>query len=341
MRPKTRVTAVATAVAWLAVASWANCQNTAGIGTRALGMAGAFTAVADDASAVYWNPAGTATGALASLVVDWGTHDSTSHDDDRSAPAVRGSGTLVALTLPVVGVGYYRLDVSALGPAEGLVDATGGRSPVRRAEALVTDNLVLTLAQTLVDRLHVGLAVRAVRGRAGEAAFSGPDLESGADDLLDDVEGRVSGADTEFDADLGLMLDWQKVRVGVSARNLMEPSFRTDIPDGDRQLPRLVRAGVAVLPRAGLVLALDAGLTTRSAVDGRWRPLAVGAEMWTLSRRFGVRGGLSVQTVDAARPAVSVGASALVWKGLGLDAQVTGGSDGAGPGWSLGGRFTY
>ena len=34
------------------------------VGTRAQGMAGAFVAVADDATATWWNPAGIATGAL-------------------------------------------------------------------------------------------------------------------------------------------------------------------------------------------------------------------------------------------------------------------------------------
>ncbi len=37
-------------------------QTFGGIGVRAEGMGGAFVAVADDASAVYWNPAGIATG---------------------------------------------------------------------------------------------------------------------------------------------------------------------------------------------------------------------------------------------------------------------------------------
>jgi hypothetical protein len=41
----------------------AGAQTFGGIGSRAEGMGGAFVAVADDASAVYWNPAGIATGA--------------------------------------------------------------------------------------------------------------------------------------------------------------------------------------------------------------------------------------------------------------------------------------
>ena len=35
-------------------------------------MAEAFVAVADDATAIYWNPAGMATGAILSFVLDYG-----------------------------------------------------------------------------------------------------------------------------------------------------------------------------------------------------------------------------------------------------------------------------
>src|SRR5215212_1066894 len=42
-------------------------------GTRAAGMGGAFVAVADDASAAYWNPAGFAAGSFFSLVLDGAT----------------------------------------------------------------------------------------------------------------------------------------------------------------------------------------------------------------------------------------------------------------------------
>ena len=49
----------------------ARAQDFEAVGTRALGMAGAFVAVADDATAAYWNPAGLAKGAVVSLVLDY------------------------------------------------------------------------------------------------------------------------------------------------------------------------------------------------------------------------------------------------------------------------------
>ena len=67
------------ALACCALAAPAAAQTLAS-GTRAQGMGQAFVAVADDASAVLWNPAGLATGALASAVFKEGT------DIDRPRP---------------------------------------------------------------------------------------------------------------------------------------------------------------------------------------------------------------------------------------------------------------
>src|SRR6187399_1330275 len=77
------------------VPALAGAQTFGGIGVRAEGMGGAFVAVADDASAVYWNPAGIATGA---------TFDFQIARVEREA----GSGFLIGATLPVVGLSYYR-----------------------------------------------------------------------------------------------------------------------------------------------------------------------------------------------------------------------------------------
>ncbi len=41
------------------------------VGARALGMGGAFVAVADDATAVHWNPAGLVHGAALGMTIEW------------------------------------------------------------------------------------------------------------------------------------------------------------------------------------------------------------------------------------------------------------------------------
>ena len=56
-------------VLFLGSPALATAQTVDTVGTRAAGMAGAFVAVADDASAAYWNPAGFAAGLAAGA---WG-----------------------------------------------------------------------------------------------------------------------------------------------------------------------------------------------------------------------------------------------------------------------------
>ena len=54
----------------LLAASGAGAQDFAAVGSRAAGMGGAFVGVADDATAIYWNPAGLAAGSYFSLALD-------------------------------------------------------------------------------------------------------------------------------------------------------------------------------------------------------------------------------------------------------------------------------
>ena len=53
-----------------ALARPASAQIYETVGIRAQGMAGAFVAVADDSTATWWNPAGLATGAYFSGIVE-------------------------------------------------------------------------------------------------------------------------------------------------------------------------------------------------------------------------------------------------------------------------------
>src|SRR5262245_11642446 len=82
----------------LTLAAPASAQTTSGVGVRAQGMGGAFTAVADDASAWWWNPAGLAGGPFFNALLEFDRPD-TSTDD-----TVRG----FSVAYPALGATYYR-----------------------------------------------------------------------------------------------------------------------------------------------------------------------------------------------------------------------------------------
>src|SRR5215213_6232539 len=92
-------------LAWLAIAassvpSAVTAQTFDTVGTRAAGMGGAFVAVADDASAAYWNPGGFAAGNFFTMVLDRSTATA---DPGKPDGAWRGDGLLVSLGMPALG----------------------------------------------------------------------------------------------------------------------------------------------------------------------------------------------------------------------------------------------
>ena len=113
------------------------------LGVRAQGMAGAFVAVADDASAAYWNPAGLGTGDFVSLALERShvTLPSSAGPD----AALRTGAVLIGT--PPLGVGYYRLGSTHVVP--------------------------VTLVQSIGDHLNVGGAVKGVWGQGSDGKTHG------------------------------------------------------------------------------------------------------------------------------------------------------------------------
>src|SRR5215212_6633587 len=80
----------------------ASPQTFGGVGERAQGMAGAFVAVADDATAIYWNPAGLPTGSNFDAQFGWTSGPRTGAD-----PSARRG--FAGASMPAFGVAYYRV----------------------------------------------------------------------------------------------------------------------------------------------------------------------------------------------------------------------------------------
>ena len=301
----------------------AQAQSDAPVGVRAAGMGGAFVAVADDASAVYWNPAGLASGSYVSMVID---RNQMKTADDVGFPR-EGSGLLVALGTPALGVTYYRTTLTRR-------VAVGSSTP--QVENLVTHHLGATLVQSIGDVLAVGATLKYVRGVA--AAIEDP--HGLGLDQIDDVDERGSN---KFDADLGVMATHGGFKAGLSVRNLFEPSFETVGGGNAIALQRRVRAGVSYQISQVLRLAGDSDLTRADVSDGRWRDAAVGAEA-----RFqagpALRAGFHWNTAGGSSttaPVGSVGVSYPVYRSMLADAQVSFGSRNGDRGWGVGARVLF
>ncbi len=278
------------------------------IGSRALGMGGAFVAVANDPSAVFWNPAGLASGQPAGATIEWVRFRFGDHDAPISAGPWRRSAKFVSLGTWPIGMSFANFDeVRLVTGAEGTLESL----------RFSTKHYGATLLQTLVQGLVIGTTVKYVRGTVA----SGPVEEANVGDALDagaDRDGVSSGA---FDLDAGAMFDGRVFRLGWTTRNLRSASFKG--PAGTAmELKRQSRVGLAIFPADGLIFAVDLDVSTAEHSAGPRRMLAAGAEH-LFSPRFAIRGGAR-WNLDGTRTAVgSVGASIAIKPGTWLDGHFT------------------
>jgi len=315
--------AIAVVGALLAAPALVSAQPEPPVGVRAAGMGGAFVAVADDATAVYWNPAGLAKGSYFSVVIDRNT---VSTDEQTLAPR-EGSGLLMALGTPPLGLTYYQTS------ATRLLDATPSTVRVGR---LVTHQAGATLVQSIGGVVAVGATLKFVRGVASTVvAPAGSGL-----DVVDQVSDRGSNA---FDADVGVMVTHGAFKAGVTGRNLFEPRFDLVDGSGDIPLERRVRAGVSYELTPYLRVAADSDLTTADDGITPWRDAAVGAEAHAAAGAV-VRGGIHWNTasdrIDAA-PVGSVGITFPVYRSVLADGQASFGSRNGDRGWGVGVRVLF
>jgi hypothetical protein len=310
------------------------------VGVRAQGMGGAFTAVADDATATWWNPAGLAGGPYVNAILGVGLLREPGSPSG-AGPAWRAGQAGFAAAFPALGLSYYRLRISEIAPSPSTGVVAGGRQDPGtgdvRLRSLMLSQIGATLGQSFGDHLVVASTLKLLRG-----GVAGVSQAAGA--TLDDADALDAATATRGTFDVGAMAAYGDARLGVTLRNATSPAFGdgTDV----LTLRRQVRTGFALVtggrgPLGGLTFAVDADLTRAATADGDERRIASGVEAWTDARRFGLRAGVSASTLGAARPAASVGASWAVRSGLYVDAQVTEAAADSRRGWGLGARVTF
>ena len=339
---KAAVVIPALAAVWLVVSvSTAHAQIYELVGTRAQGMGGAFVAVADDATATWWNPAGLAAGAYFSGVLERGL-TTEPRDTAPAGPVWRGRNTGVALVFPALGLSYYRLRINEIAPVASI-----GGGPLDRQDpgvagtgvrSLLTSQFGMTVGESLGEHLVVGSTLRLIRG--GLAVSSGP-IAAHALDAADELP---VDTETKGDLDLGAVASFGPARLAIAVKHARDVRFGEGVHEF--VLQRQARAGLAFVTRTPgalnvLTFALDADLTRTPTAFGDARHVAAGLEAWVLGSRLGVRGGVSANTVGDASTSTSVGGSLAARRGLYIDGALTFGSDQSREAWMAGLRLTF
>ena len=325
----------------IASAAVTQAQTYETVGTRAQGMAGAFVAVADDASATWWNPAGMATGASLSSIVERAESDIPSVVP-AAGPATRQTVTSVATTFPSLGLSVYHFHVNSVAPLPSTVSDPSGRQDEQAqvlSRSLSYTQFGVTVGQSIGNHLVIGSTVNVLHGGTSVATDTARGVAS-----LDLANDLPVPSETHADLDVGAMAALGVVRLGVNVKHLAQPSFGTG--DARVELAHQARAGIALLGHTpgvvgALTLAFDGDLTRTATASGDVRHVAVGLEAWLWSKRLGVRGGLSRNTVNAPRQTGSTGVSVALKQGVYVDGAWTVGSDTSQSGWVVALRMSY
>ena len=250
-----------------------------------------LSAVADDATSIYWNPAGMATGAVSQLCAGLRPESRGTAQSGRDAGRLaRGPAQFIAFTLPPFGLGYYRRSMAAatdLTP-EGMAGPSreDGRQSV---QALTTSNIGVTLAQSINDYIVVAGTVKFVRGEV----TSGVSTAGDPFDALDERDSFPHRSTSRVDVDAGAMVAVEQWRLGLVGPEPDDAGVRSS-----RRGRRLAwnwngrsasarPGGAAGRGSRGWWCPPTSTSRAQASMTGERRDVAAGVETWWLGQRLG------------------------------------------------------
>jgi len=247
------------------VTCWADFEDL-GVGARPIGMGNAYTALADDVNAIYYNPAGLAqldesqfTSGYGKLY--WGLDDGSN----------LGSG-FVGYAHPLyhwgtLGAGWVNFGLQGL---------------------YRENSFILSYGNSLNRRLLAGLNLKLLSKKYGKDRYTENALIDGGPGVTGERDPVFSEgySKTGFSSDLGLLYKFNReYSVGLSLIDINQPHM--DLKDNKSKVPIGVKSGF-LYNSDFLTFAFDT--TFRNGDINVYS----GAEKWFSNRTFGVRAGLGV-----------------------------------------------
>jgi hypothetical protein len=248
------------------------------VGARALGMGGAFVGTADDATAIYWNPAGLARVAqsevlfshaawLADINFNWG-----------------------GVVLPVGEFGTIGVAATSLTMDE--MERTTEEQPEGTGQTFSAGSFALSVsyAKTLTDWFSIGGSIRYVNEHIWNSNATGIAVDIGTL-FTTPFKGLTFGAGiSNFGTKLSIAGDDLLVQKDVSPNNGNNANVNANLGTESFDLPLILRIGLAYRPiddpEQALILAVDAAHPNDNSEN-----VNIGAEYSLLERILSIRAG--------------------------------------------------
>ncbi len=265
-----------------------------GVGPRAAALGGAFTAVANDATALYWNPAGLAqlgSGELITAHSEWLAD--VSHD-------------YVGVAMPLAG-GVAGASVTVLGVPDMVVRTEENQEGTGETFDASDMAIGVTYGRRITDRFSLGASAKMIQQRIWHSSATGFAFDLGTQFRTDFFGGLTIGAAlTNFGTDL--RLDGRDLRTSVDPDPTQEGNngeIPADYALESWSLPLDFKLGVVMQPLATrmnqLTVAIDA-----LHPSSNYESLNLGAE-YGFRERIYFRGGFQGLFLPEREGGLSVG----------------------------------